>query len=112
MRSFFFWYDYRVSGYTVGIDEVGRGALAGPVCVGAVLYPDDFEWRDVFQLITKKGMPKLKDSKQLTAQQRDTLFEYIIAHGHLRHATAFIDAATIDKIGISNAANEAAAAAI
>jgi ribonuclease HII len=96
----------------VGIDEVGRGALAGPVCVGAVLYPDDFEWRDVFELITKRGKPKLKDSKQLTAQQRETLFEYIIAHGNLRHAVAFVGADRIDEIGIVNASNEAASAAI
>jgi ribonuclease HII len=91
---------------------VGRGAIAGPVCVGAVLYPDDYEWRDVFRLITKKGKPKLKDSKQLTAQQRDTLFEYIATDAHLRHAVAFVEADTIDKIGIVNAANEAATLAI
>ena len=96
----------------MGIDEVGRGALAGPVCVGAVLYPDDFKWQEVFILITKRGKPKLKDSKQLSAQQRDTLFEFIVAHGHLRHAVAFVDAHTIDQIGIVNAANEAAATAI
>lgn len=106
------WYDYGVTGYSVGIDEVGRGALAGPVCVGAILYPDDFEWREVFRAITKKGKPKLRDSKQLTAQQRDTLFEYIAADIHLRYAVAFVEATTIDKIGIVNAANEAAALAV
>ncbi|KKW27439.1 MAG: Ribonuclease [Candidatus Kaiserbacteria bacterium GW2011_GWB1_52_6] len=98
--------------YIIGIDEVGRGALAGPVGVGAVLYPTDFPWRDVFMLITKKGTPKLKDSKQLTAQQRDTLFEHLIAHDRLRHAVAFVDAKSIDRISIVNAANEGAAVAI
>ncbi len=98
--------------YVIGIDEVGRGALAGPVGVGAVLYPADFPWRDVFRLITKKGVPKLKDSKQLTAQQRDILSEYIVAHGRLRHAVAYVDAHTIDAIGIVNAANEATLIAI
>ncbi len=98
--------------YLVGIDEVGRGALAGPVGVGAVLYPADFAWRDVFILITKKGTPKLKHSKQLTAQQRDVLFEHLVAHGRLRHAVAFVDAKNIDTIGIVNAANEAASVAI
>ncbi len=101
-----------MTGYSVGIDEVGRGALAGPVCVGAVLYPDDFEWRDVFRLITKKGKPKLKDSKQLTAQQRDMLFEHIATDANLRHAVAFVEATTIDKIGIVNATNEAATLAV
>ncbi len=96
----------------VGIDEAGRGALAGPVCVGAVLCPQDFDWREVFALITRKGTPRLRDSKQLSAQQRDILFEYIAAHGRLRHAAAFVDAKTIDEIGIANAARQAAAVAL
>lgn len=99
--------------YLVGIDEAGRGALAGPVCVGAVLVPLDFDWKEVFRLITKKGKrPKLRDSKQLTAQHRDTLYEYIAAHGRLRHAAALVGADVIDAIGIVNAAHEAAAIAI
>jgi len=96
----------------IGIDEAGRGALAGPVCVGAVLYPEDLDWEEAFALVTKKGKPVLRDSKQLTAQQRDILFDYITMHGRLRHASAFVDAKTIDEIGIVNAANEAAALAI
>lgn len=101
-----------MSRYLVGIDEAGRGALAGPVCVGAVLYPEDFDWKEVFALVTKKGKPKLRDSKQLSPQQRDTLFEYIAAHGRLKHAAALVSAETIDFIGIVNAAHEAAAVAI
>ncbi|MBI4093683.1 ribonuclease HII [Candidatus Kaiserbacteria bacterium] len=98
--------------YVIGVDEAGRGALAGPVCVGAVLYPEDFEWKEAFRLITKKGRPKLRDSKQLTVQQRDILYEFIATHGRLKHATAFADAGVIDAIGIVNAANEAAALAL
>jgi ribonuclease HII len=98
--------------YLIGIDEAGRGALAGPVCVGAVLYPDDLDWREAFALVTRRGQPKLRDSKQLTPQQRDILFEYITAHGRLKHAAALVDAKTIDSIGIVNAANEAAALAV
>lgn len=99
--------------YVIGVDEAGRGALAGPVCVGAVLVPEDFEWRTLFQLITRKHhQPVLKDSKQLTAQQRNTLFAAIIESVPLRHAHAFVDAKTIDEIGIVNAAHEAAALAI
>lgn len=98
--------------YLVGIDEAGRGALAGPVCVGAVLIPETFDWREAFQLITRRGEPKLKDSKKLTGQQRDILFEVIVSHGTMRHAAAFVDATSIDAIGIVNAANEAASIAI
>jgi ribonuclease HII len=98
--------------WLIGIDEAGRGALAGPVCVGAVLFPDDLDWKEAFSLVTRRGKPKLRDSKQLTAQQRDILFDYITAHGRLRHAAAFVDAKTIDEIGIVNAANEAATLAL
>ena len=98
--------------YYIGIDEAGRGALAGPVSVGAVLYPEDFNWQEGFALITRRGEPKLRDSKKLTAQQRDILFAYITQHGRLKHAFAFVDAKTIDTIGIVNAAYEAVAIAI
>lgn len=98
--------------YFIGIDEAGRGALAGPVCVGAVLYPEDFDWREAFALITKRGEPKLRDSKKLSAQQRDVLFDYIAEHGRLKHAAAFVGSDVIDAIGIVNAANEAVALAI
>lgn len=96
----------------VGIDEAGRGALAGPVCVGVVAMPQDFNWKEGFALFTRKGKPKLRDSKQLSAQQRAILYEYIAAHGRLRHAHAFVEAPTIDEIGIANAAREAAAIAL
>ncbi len=98
--------------YLIGIDEAGRGALAGPVCVGAVLMGADFSWESVFALITRRGAPQLRDSKKLSAQQREILYEHIIAHGSLRHAHALVDAETIDAIGIANAAREAAAKAL
>ncbi|MBI5644585.1 ribonuclease HII [Candidatus Kaiserbacteria bacterium] len=103
--------------YLVGIDEAGRGALAGPVCVGAVLYPEDFDWREAFALVTRPnragpGSPRLRDSKQLSAQQREILFDYIVDHGRLKHAFALVDAAIIDAIGITHAAREAAALAL
>jgi ribonuclease HII len=94
------------------VDEAGRGALAGPVCVGAVLYPETHDWRSAFSLVTRRGEPKLRDSKKLSAQDRDTLYAHIAQHGALKHAFALVDAETIDRIGIVNAANEAAAQAI
>lgn len=105
-------YNLQVMQYLIGIDEAGRGALAGPVCVGAVLVPEDFDWRSIFSLITRRGRPRLRDSKQLSAQQREVLFEHIEAHGRLRHVAAFVDAKTIDEIGIANAARQAAAVAV
>lgn len=100
--------------YLIGIDEAGRGALAGPVCVGAVLMPEDFDWQEGFALIARsnRSHPVLRDSKQLSAQQRDTLYEYIVQHGRLKHAFALVDAKAIDSIGIVNAAHEATAIAL
>lgn len=98
--------------YVIGVDEAGRGALAGPVSVGAVLVPEDFDWHEAFRLVTRRGEPRLRDSKQLTAQQRDILYEFITAHGSLKHACAFVEAKVIDAIGIVNAAHEAAARAL
>ncbi len=98
--------------YLIGIDEAGRGALAGPVSVGAVLLPSNFDWREGFALVTKRGDPVLRDSKKLSAQQRDILYEYIISHGRMKHACALVEADIVDKIGIVNAAYEAAAIAI
>ncbi|RJR13113.1 ribonuclease HII [Candidatus Parcubacteria bacterium] len=98
--------------YVIGIDEAGRGALAGPVSVGAVLAPEDFDWRELYTLVTKRGSVRLRDSKQLSPQQRDILYKEIITHGRLKHAHAFVEASVIDEIGIANAAREAAAKAI
>ena len=86
--------------YLIGVDEAGRGALAGPVSVGAVLYPNDFPWQDAFALITKRGEPKLRDSKKLSSEQRDILYSFIISHPDLKYAHAFTDAKIIDSIGI------------
>lgn len=57
-----------------GVDEAGRGPLAGPVCAAAVILPDGYE------------IPGLNDSKQLTDKKRRELFpiikEQAIAYGH------------------------------
>ena len=51
----------------IGIDEAGRGSLFGPVCVAAVIWPD--EEPDITKVI--------KDSKRLSEKQRNILREYI-----------------------------------
>ncbi len=89
--------------YIVGIDEVGRGPLAGPITVGVVCMPEDMTW---------KAFPKLKDSKQLSEQLRREWYLYIRAHKKLRAAVASVSAATIDRIGIVAAGNLAARRAL
>ncbi|MDT8304595.1 MAG: ribonuclease HII [Anaerolineae bacterium] len=78
--------------HIVGIDEAGRGAIAGPVVAAAVILPID----DAAQLARLEGVA---DSKQLTPQRREELYEQIIAAA-VSYGIGATDAATIDKIGI------------
>jgi ribonuclease HII len=73
-----------------GVDEVGRGPLAGPVVAAAVIFPRD---------LVIKG---LDDSKKLSASRRDDLFDEIAQLG-LPCAVGVIDHETIDKINILRA---------
>ena len=87
--------------YLIGIDEVGRGCLAGPVTVAVLLLPGRFNFRRTLNL------PALKDSKKLSAQQRHKWFEWIKKRG-LLYVIARVYPRTIDRINISRAANLAA----
>lgn len=53
-----------------GIDEAGRGPLAGPLIAAAVVFPADFRWEAVSDL-------PLRDSKRLSARQRERIFPFI-----------------------------------
>ena len=95
--------------YVIGIDEVGRGALAGPVVVAVVVATVNFK------LQTPNSKLKLRDSKKLTARQREIWFQYIKksqkskAKGQrLYYKTASVSPKIIDKVNISQAANLAA----
>ena len=87
--------------YVVGIDEVGRGSLAGPVVVAAViLWP-------TFRLSRNRASP-LKDSKKLSSKQREEWFSYFKNHPHLSYATSRVYPRQIEKVNITKAANRAA----
>lgn len=75
-----------------GIDEAGRGPLAGPVTVAAVIMPLDDN-------LIIKGV---NDSKKLTPKKRETLFEKIINTATAHHIE-FISEDIIDEINILNA---------
>lgn len=90
----------------VGIDEVGRGPLAGPVTVAAVAMPKDLRIKK-YDLRTK-----LRDSKKLTPKQREKWYEYVKNHPKIFYATARVTQKIIDRINISNAANLAATRAL
>jgi ribonuclease HII len=88
----------------VGLDEAGRGALAGPVCVGAVILPDD----EAFLTQTLHGA---RDSKQMTPLSRSKLALQIksIARGW---GIGFSTADEIDALGIVPATRLAASRAV
>jgi len=96
--------------FIIGIDEVGRGALAGPVTVAAFLLPRNFQFPNSnFQKISKI---KLKDSKKLSPRQREIWFKCIKENQNLFYAIASTPPKLIDKINISQAANLAATNAL
>lgn len=89
--------------YIVGIDEAGRGPLAGPVYVGAVLLPSAMmaveSWDDV--------PGRLADSKQLSEQQREAWLAWMDCN-NIAYAHSWSGPSVIDTINIRNATNAAA----
>ena len=96
--------------YIIGIDEVGRGCLAGPVYVAAVAMPEQYRVLDIRHQDGK--ILKLKDSKQLSASHREAWFACFKDHPKIRWAVARVGPTVIDRINISRAANRAALAAL
>ncbi len=89
--------------WVIGIDEVGRGPIAGPIAVGAVALPfSQNEWR---------YWEGLRDSKKLSERQREVWYSRIQKES-LRHAVAQVSAAVIDEKGITYAARLAVKRAI
>ena len=77
----------------VGVDEAGRGCLAGPVYAAAVILPDKFP-DDKYK--------QIKDSKKLSEEKREELFEYITRNVK-DYSIAQLSAQEIDKINILQA---------
>jgi ribonuclease HII len=85
--------------YIAGVDEVGRGALFGPVCAAATV------------LDLRKVPEGIYDSKKLSPKQRELLAENI-RETALTYSTAFVEARIIDEINILQATLEAMREAI
>jgi len=81
---------YTINKIEAGIDEAGRGALAGPVVAAAVIFPKDFKNSD------------LNDSKKLSRNTRYDL-EKIIKKKSIAFSIGMVSAKEIDKINILNA---------
>lgn len=83
----------------VGLDEVARGCLAGPVFAAAVIWPKSFEdiVSDNYELYNS-----IRDSKKLSHSRRNVLRNYIEENA-IDFSVAYEDNTTIDKINILNA---------
>ena len=90
---------YEDLGYVCGIDEVGRGPLAGPVVAGAVILPRDCK------------ILYLNDSKQLSAKKRDELYDVIMENA-VAVGIGMASPRRIDEINILQATYEAMRQAI
>lgn len=80
--------------WIIGIDEAGRGALAGPVSVGAVLVSTDFDF-SLFSMV--------RDSKQMAPVVREKVFEEVkraVKAGKLLYKVALVSEKVIDSKGI------------
>lgn len=91
--------EYASSAYICGIDEVGRGPLAGPVVAGAVILPKDHT------------ILYLNDSKKLSEKKREMLYEEIMEHA-VATGIGMVSPARIDEINILQATYEAMRMAI
>ncbi len=77
--------------FVAGIDEAGRGPLAGPVVVAAVMFPPE------------SGIPPVNDSKQLSEAQRLALREQILAVPGIQYKVIEVSAEEIDRLNILGA---------
>lgn len=92
--------------YIIGIDEAGRGPLAGPVTVGLVKVPADFDWTLV---------AGVNDSKKLSEKKRENIFiraQELAKQGLLECSVKSISAKSIDAKGIVSGIKRAIAAGI
>jgi ribonuclease HII len=97
------------SDYAIGIDEVGRGALAGPVVVAAVMVPGGRRGKGI---VEAANLGVLKDSKKLSAPRRVAWAKYFRGHRAVDFALARVYPRGIERMNISAAANRAAERAL
>ncbi|WP_297214058.1 MULTISPECIES: ribonuclease HII [Thermodesulfovibrio] len=95
MSLFAFDESFRLQGYSIiaGIDEAGRGCLAGPVVAACVSFRDSF------------FVEGIKDSKELSPEQRESLFQEILNHAFV--GIGIVDVDLIDRVNILEATRRA-----
>src|SRR6059036_665732 len=83
-----------------GIDEAGRGALAGPVVAAAVVLPEKIRHR------------RVNDSKQLAPEMREQIYFQLVSDLQVRWTVGIVDSVEIDRINILRASHRAMRLAI
>lgn len=94
------------AGLVAGVDEVGRGPLAGPVAAGAVVLPPGVRIAGRFRWLSR-----VRDSKQLSPAAREELSWHIWQNA-LAAGVGFVPVRVIDRIGIAEASRQAMLAAV
>jgi ribonuclease HII len=89
-------------GYNIvaGIDEAGRGPLAGPVVAAAVIFSYQFPISNKFSI---KQFLKIKDSKKLSEKQREEIYEFLVNCPQVKWGVGIVSEKIIDKINILEA---------
>lgn len=94
--------DARAQGFSkiAGVDEAGRGPLAGPVVAAACILPDGF------------FIDKIDDSKKLSYELREKIFSVLVQHPEIHYGVGVVEAFIIDQINILQATLQAMCIAI
>lgn len=77
----------------IGLDEAGRGPMAGPLVVGAVIFDKDFYCEDI------------NDSKQLSEKKREVLYDFIVENA-LAYQIEIIDVDEVDRFNVYQASKQ------
>jgi ribonuclease HII len=91
---------YADLGIVLGVDEAGRGPLAGPVSVGAAIIPPDFIH------------PLINDSKKITEKKREILFDELSQNPDIQWAVSLVEAGEVDEINVLRATHLGMARAV
>ena len=93
LEKFYFEREARLQGYRViaGVDEAGRGPIAGPLVVAACILPENL------------SLPGIDDSKKLSPVKRESLYRQIISHPEIIFSIIIIEKEIIDQINILQA---------
>lgn len=93
--------------WVAGVDEAGRGPLAGPVVAAAVIFPR--AWQETKWPRKLRG---LNDSKQLTEEKREYFFGELTSCPEITYGVAFLDSEEVDRLNILQATHAAMNAAL